>query len=76
MTPSSRRLVRRVLGVMVIVGFSVSLVGCASIGPVTPLAVSNVKSVSGAWGGIVFLPGSERDSSSATGVSSVGGREG
>jgi hypothetical protein len=61
MTPSSRRLVCRVLAVTVIVGFSVSLVGCASIGPVTPVAVSDVKSLSGTWEGIVYLPGSERD---------------
>jgi hypothetical protein len=65
MTPSSRRLVRRVLTITVIVGFSVSLVGCASIGPVTPVAVSDVNSVSGTWAGIVYLPrsqpGSERN---------------
>jgi hypothetical protein len=61
MTPSSRRLVCRVLAATVIVGFSVSLVGCASIGPITPVAVSDVKSVSGTWEGIVYLPGSERD---------------
>jgi hypothetical protein len=61
MTPSSRRLVCRALAVTVIVGFSVSLVGCAGIGPVTPVAVSDVKSLSGTWEGIVYLPGSERD---------------
>src|ERR671931_88767 len=61
MTPSSRRLVCSVLAVSVIVGFSVSLVGCASIGPVTPVAVADVTSVSGTWEGIVYLPGSERD---------------
>jgi hypothetical protein len=65
MTPSSHRLVCRVLAVTVIVGFSVSLVGCASIGPVTPVAVSDVNSVSGTWEGIVYLPrsqpGSERN---------------
>ena len=61
MTPSSRRLVFSVLAVTVIVGFSVSLVGCASIGPVTPVAVSDVTSLSGTWEGIVYLPGSERD---------------
>ena len=61
MTPSSRRLVCRILAVTVIVGSSVSLVGCASIGPVTPVAVSDVKSLSGTWEGIVYLPGSERD---------------
>jgi len=61
MTPSSRRLVCSVLAVAVIVGFSGSLVGCAHMGPVTPVAVSDVKSVSGTWEGIVYLPGSERN---------------
>jgi hypothetical protein len=61
MTLSSRRLVCSVLAVTVIVGFSVSLVGCANLGPVTPVAVSNVTSVSGTWEGTVYLPGSERD---------------
>jgi hypothetical protein len=61
MTPTSRRLVCRVLAVTVIVGLSVSLGGCASIGPVTPVAVSDVTSLSGTWEGIVYLPGSERD---------------
>jgi hypothetical protein len=60
MTLSSRRVVFSVLVVTVIVGFSVSLVGCANLGPVTPVAVSDVKSVSGTWEGIVYLPGSER----------------
>jgi hypothetical protein len=60
MPPSSRRLVC-VLAVTAIVGSSVSLVGCASIGPVTPVAVSDVKSLSGTWEGTVYLPGSERD---------------
>jgi hypothetical protein len=61
MTPTSRRLVCRVLAVTVIVGLCVSLGGCASIGPVTPVAVSDVTSLSGTWEGIVYLPGSERD---------------
>ena len=61
MTPRSRRLVCSVLAVTVIVGFSVSLVGCANLGPVTPVAVSDVKLVSGTWKGIVYLRGSERD---------------
>jgi len=60
MTLSSRRVVFSVLVVTVIVGFSVSLVGCANLGPVTPVAVSDVKSISGTWEGIVYLPGSER----------------
>ena len=61
MTPSSRRLVYRILAVTVIVGSSVPLVGCASIGPVTPVAVSDVKSLSGTWEGTVYLSDSERD---------------
>ena len=61
MTLSSRRVVFSVLVVTVIVGFSVSLVGCAHLGPVTPVAVSDIKSVIGTWEGIVYLPGSERD---------------
>jgi hypothetical protein len=61
MTASSRRLVCSVLAVTVIVGLSVSLVGCANLGPVTPVAVSDVPSVRGTWAGIVYLPGSERD---------------
>ena len=66
MTPSSRRLVCSVLAVSVIVGFSVSLVGCANLGPVTPVAVPDVKSVSGTWKGIVYLPGSERNDVTVT----------
>jgi hypothetical protein len=61
MTPSSRRLDWRVLAVIVIVGLSVSLAGCAGIGPVKLLAVSDIRSVSGTWEGTVYLPGSERD---------------
>jgi hypothetical protein len=66
MTLSSRRLVCSVLAVTVIVGLSVSLVGCASIGPVTPVAVSDVTSLSGTWEGIVYLPGSERNDVTVT----------
>jgi hypothetical protein len=61
MIRSSRRLVSGVHARGVIVGVSLSLVGCAHIGPVTPVAVSDVKSVSGTWEGTVYLPGSERD---------------
>jgi hypothetical protein len=42
------------LTVTVIVGFAASLIGCASAGPVTPVAVSDVKSVAGTWKGIVY----------------------
>jgi hypothetical protein len=60
MTPSSRRVVFSFLAVTIIVGFSLSLVSCANLGPVTPVAVSDVKSVSGTWRGILYLTGSER----------------
>ena len=61
MTPRSRRLVCSILAVTVLVGLWVSLDGCATIGPVTPVAVADVKSVRGTWEGIVYLPGSERN---------------
>jgi hypothetical protein len=65
MTRSGRRSVRSVVAITVIVGFASSLVGCANLGPVTPVAVSDVKAVSGTWEGIVYLPrvepGSERN---------------
>jgi hypothetical protein len=59
MTPSSRRSVWSVVAIAVVVGFASSLVGCANLGPVTPVAVSDVNSVSGTWEGIVYLPRSE-----------------
>jgi hypothetical protein len=61
MARSGCRPVWSVLAITVIVGFAISLVGCANLGPVAPVAVSDVKSVSGTWEGIVYLPGSERD---------------
>ena len=66
MTPTGRRLVYRILAVTVIVGSSLSLVGCASIGPVTPIAISDIKSLSGTWEGTVYLPGSERNDITVT----------
>ena len=53
-------LVRWIFAVTVTVGLWVSLAGCASLGPVTSVAVSDVHFVTGAWKGIVYLPGSER----------------
>jgi len=50
----------------VVVGFAASLVGCASFGPVTPVAVSDVKSVAGTWKGVVYLSGSEPDNVTLT----------
>jgi hypothetical protein len=59
MTRGRCRLVSGVHAGAVIVGLSLSLVGCANLGPVTPVAVSDVNSVSGTWEGIVYLPRSE-----------------
>ena len=57
---SSRRLVFSLLAVTVVFGFSVGLIGCANLGPVTPVAVADLKAVSGTWRGILYLTGSER----------------
>jgi hypothetical protein len=61
MAPSSRQPICTILGVTLILGLLISLVGCASIGPVRPVAVSDIKSLSGTWEGTVYRPGSERD---------------
>ena len=37
-----------------VVGFAGTLVGCAGVGPVTPVAVSDIKAVTGTWKGIVY----------------------
>jgi hypothetical protein len=43
-----------------VVGLAASLVGCASTGPTTPVAVSDVKSLAGKWAGLVYGPGSNQ----------------
>ena len=45
----------------VVVGFFVSLVGCAKVGPVTQVTVPDVKSVTGTWKGLVYRSGVEPD---------------
>lgn len=42
-----------------VVGFTALLVGCASLGPLTPVRVSEVKSVAGTWKGVLYESGSE-----------------
>jgi len=37
-----------------VVGFVATLGGCASFGPVTPIAVSDIKTVAGTWKGVVY----------------------
>jgi hypothetical protein len=48
-----------------VVGLAATLVGCASIGRVTPFAVSDIKAVTGTWKGIVY-PTSELEPESIT----------
>jgi hypothetical protein len=59
MTSNRARSLWTVLTATVIVGFAASLIGCASAGPVAPVAVSDVKSVAGTWKGIVYRSGSQ-----------------
>jgi hypothetical protein len=54
MTSNRARSLWTALTTTVIVGFAASLIGCASVGPVAPVAVSDVKSVAGTWKGIVY----------------------
>jgi hypothetical protein len=44
-----------------VVGFTALLVGCASLRPLTPVHVSEVKSVAGTWKGVVYESSSEPD---------------
>jgi hypothetical protein len=61
MTSSDPRSLWTVLVVTVIVGFAASLIGCASAGPISPVAVSDVKSVAGTWKGTIYRSGFEPD---------------
>ena len=45
----------------IVVGFTALLVGCASFGPLTPVPVSELKSVAGTWKGVVYESNSEPD---------------
>ena len=60
MTPSGARSLWTVF-TTIVVGIAASLVGCASLAPLTPVAVSDVKSVAGTWEGTVYQSGSEPD---------------
>jgi hypothetical protein len=61
MTPSKARSLRTAFAATIVLVFAASLIGCASIGPLTPVAVSDVKSVAGTWEGVVYQSGSEPD---------------
>jgi hypothetical protein len=43
------------------VAVAASLAGCAALGPVTPVAVTDITSVAGKWEGVVYGPGAEED---------------
>ena len=51
-----------VLTAAVVVAFAASLLGCASYGPATRVAVQDVKSVTGTWRGTVYRSGFEPES--------------
>ena len=55
-----------ILAATVVVAFAASLLGCASFGPVTPVAVPDVKAMIGLWKGVVYRSGFEPDSVALT----------
>jgi hypothetical protein len=61
MTDSGSRSLWTVFTGAVVVGLAASLVGCVSFGPLTPVGVSDIKSVAGTWKGVVYQSGSEPD---------------
>jgi hypothetical protein len=62
MTRSALRSFATVLTATVVVASAASLLGCASYGPATRVAVSDVKSVTGTWKGTVYRSGFEPES--------------
>ena len=61
MRPTKARSLRIAFTATIFSVFAVSLVGCVSVGPFTPVAVSDVKSVAGTWEGAVYQSGIEPD---------------
>jgi len=57
MTSSKAPSLRTALTATIVSVFAVSLVACVSVGPFTPVAVSDVKSVAGTWEGEVYQSG-------------------
>ena len=53
MTRAGLRPLQTVLAALA-VGFAATLAGCASLGPVTPVSVSDIKAVTGTWQGVVY----------------------
>jgi len=63
MTPSKARSRTTAFTATIVSVFAVLLllVGCISSGPLTPVAVSEVKSVAGTWEGVVYQSNTERE---------------
>jgi hypothetical protein len=61
MTPIGTRSLWTTLAATVVVGLAASLIGCASAGPLTPVVVSDVKSVAGTWKGVIYQSGYQPD---------------
>jgi hypothetical protein len=61
MLPRAARWLWTVLITTAVVGFAAALVGCASAGPTSPVAVSDIKSVAGTWKGVIYGPGSQQN---------------
>jgi len=59
MLPRAARWLWTVLITTAVVGFAAALVGCASVGPISPVAISDIKSVAGTWKGVVYGAGPE-----------------
>jgi hypothetical protein len=58
MIPTGSRSLRTVVTAIVAVSFATSLIGCAGAGgPLSPVMVSDVKSVAGTWRGKVYRSG-------------------
>jgi len=62
MTRSALRSLAALLTATLIVASAASLLGCASYGPVTRVAVPDVKTLAGTWKGTVYRSGFEPES--------------
>ena len=62
MTRGALRSFTAVLAATVVIVSAVSLLGCASYGPATRVAISDVKSLTGTWKGTVYRSGFEPES--------------
>jgi hypothetical protein len=65
MKANDRRSLWSILTV-VVVGFTATLIGCAATGPVTPVMVSDVKSIAGTWKGTLYRSSFEPDNVTLT----------